>query len=385
METTHNIQDHVSNISIFPHPESRIQDLSRRFCSIQHPESSIQHPETSIQHPETRNQHPHSTPPLLEITDLQIRFQSKNRLQALLDGDADPFIDAVCSVSLRLDPGETVALVGESGAGKTTLGRAIVGLNQPQKGSIRFQGRELTGLPDPAFKPFRREIAMMFQDPAGSLSPRLRVRSLITEPFKIHTIKGKNLEAEAERLLNLVGLPPSFASVYAHQLSGGQARRIGVARALALSPKLIIADEPTAGLDVSVQGEILNLMNRLQEETGVSFLIITHNLNVVRHISHRMAIMYLGRFVEFGQTDAIFAQPLHPYTRALLSANPSPDPDQPKAEIQLEGEIPSLLNRPAGCEFHPRCPYVRPDCRSIPPKTSEPQPGHAVACHYPLL
>ena len=322
---------------------------------------------------------------LLHITDLHIRFPSKNRLQALLERDADPFIDAVCSVSLRLDPGETVALVGESGAGKTTLGRAIVGLNQPQKGSIRFQGRELTGLRDKEFKPFRRDIAMMFQDPAGSLSPRLRVRSLITEPLKIHKIQGKDLAAEADRLLDLVGLPPSFATVYAHQLSGGQARRIGVARALALSPKLIIADEPTAGLDVSVQGEILNLLNRLQEETGVSFLIITHNLNVVRHISHRMAIMYLGRFVEFGPTDDIFAQPLHPYTLALLSANPSPDPDQPKTELRLQGEIPSLLNRPTGCEFHPRCPYAKPDCRQAVPQTNSPRAGHGVACHYPLL
>ncbi len=322
---------------------------------------------------------------LLEIKDLRIRFQSKNRLQALLDGDSDPFIDAVCSASLKLNSGETLALVGESGAGKTTLGRAIIGLNQPQEGSIRFQGQELTRLPDRAFKAFRRNIAMMFQDPVGSLSPRLRVRSLITEPFKIHKIQVKDLEAEAERLLNLVGLPPSFATVYAHQLSGGQARRIGVARALALSPKLIIADEPTAGLDVSVQGEILNLMNRLQEETGVSFLIITHNLNVVRHISHRMAIMYLGRFVEYGLTDDIFAQPLHPYTLALLSANPSPDPDQPKSELQLEGEIPSLLKRPTGCEFHPRCPFVRPDCSRITPVTSSPRAGHSLACHYPLL
>lgn len=337
-----------------------------------------QNPISGIQQPES------STPPLLQIEDLRIRFQSKNRLQALLDRDPDPYIDAVCSVSLRLDPGETVALVGESGAGKTTLGRAIVGLNQPQEGSIRFQGQDLTGLSDRAFKAYRREIAMMFQDPAGSLSPRLRVRSLITEPLKIHNIQGKDLAAEADRLLDLVGLPSSFATVYAHQLSGGQARRIGVARALALSPKLIIADEPTAGLDVSVQGEILNLMNRLQEETGVSFLIITHNLNVVRHISHRMAIMYLGRFVENGRTDDIFAQPLHPYTLALLSANPSPDPDQPKTELQLEGEIPSLLNRPKGCEFHPRCPFAGSDCSRVSPATTSPRNGHGVACHYPL-
>ncbi|MCF8104051.1 MAG: ABC transporter ATP-binding protein [Desulfohalobiaceae bacterium] len=321
----------------------------------------------------------------MEIENLRVRFQSKNRLQAMLDRDPDPFIDAVCSVSLRLEPGETMALVGESGAGKTTLGRAVMGLNQPREGNIRFLGQELIGLSDKAFKPFRRDLAMMFQDPSGSLSPRLRVRSLITEPFRIHHIRKTDLRAEADRLLDLVGLPPSFAGVYAHQLSGGQARRIGVARALALSPKLIIADEPTAGLDVSVQGEILNLMNQLQEETGVSFLIITHNLNVVRHISQRMAIMYLGRFVEYGLTDAIFARPQHPYTLALLSANPNPDPDQAKSEFELQGEIPSLMKRPKGCEFHPRCPFAGSKCSRIAPETTHSGSGHGVACHYPLM
>lgn len=352
--------------------------------SIQNPASSIQHPASSIKHPGSSFQDPASGSPLLEVENLQVRFPGKSRLQALFDRDPDPFIDAVCSVSLRLDPGETVALVGESGAGKTTLGRAIIGLNQPQKGSIRFQGQEIAGLSDAAFKSVRRNIAMMFQDPVGSLSPRLTVSSLITEPFRIHKISKPDLRAEADRLLDLVGLPSSFAGVYAHQLSGGQARRIGVARALALSPKLIIADEPTAGLDVSVQGEILNLMNRLQEETGVSFLIITHNLNVVRHISQRMAIMYLGRFVEYGLTDAIFARPEHPYTLALLSANPKPDPDQPKKKLQLQGEIPSLMHRPTGCEFHPRCPFAQADCSRIVPESRHTHPGHGVSCHYPL-
>lgn len=323
-------------------------------------------------------------PPLLEIEDLLIRFQNKSRLLAKLSQDEDPFIDAVCSVSLAIEPGETMALVGESGAGKTTLGRAIIGLNEAKGGSIRYQDQELIGLSETAFKPVRRDIAMMFQDPVGSLSPRLRVGTLITEPFKIHNISGMDLSTEADRLLELVGLPPSFARVYAHQLSGGQARRIGVARALALSPKMIIADEPTAGLDVSVQGEILNLMNRLQEETGVSFLIITHNLNVVRHISHSMAIMYLGRFVEHGRTDDIFAQPLHPYTLALLSANPNPDPDQPKAALKLHGEIPSLIHRPKGCEFHPRCPFVQDYCRLNPPEIRRLDGDRHVACHYPL-
>jgi peptide/nickel transport system ATP-binding protein len=323
-------------------------------------------------------------PPILEIEDLRIRFRSKNRLQAMLSRDDDPFIDAVCSVSLAIDPGETMALVGESGAGKTTIGRAVIGLNEAKGGSIRYRDQELIGLSEAAFKSVRRDIAMMFQDPVGSLSPRLSVGNLITEPFKIHNISDTDLSAQADRLLELVGLPPSFATVYAHQLSGGQARRVGVARALALSPKIIIADEPTAGLDVSVQGEILNLMNRLQEETGVSFLIITHNLNVVRHISHSMAIMYLGRFVEYGRTDDIFAQPLHPYTNALLSANPNPDPDHQKEALKLHGEIPSLMNRPEGCEFHPRCPFVQDHCRSNPPEIKRLDGNRRVACHFPL-
>lgn len=321
---------------------------------------------------------------LLEAKEVLIRFRSKNRLKALIDRDHDPFIDAVCQVSLDIKKGETVALVGESGAGKTTLARSIVGLVAPQKGSIRFQGQELCGLSDRAFKPFHRDIAMMFQDPVGCLSPRLTVRSLITEPLKIHGVKSVNVRSEAGRLLKMVGLAETFAGRYPHQLSGGQARRVGVARALALSPKLIVADEPTAGLDVSVQGEILNLLTKLQDETGVSFLVITHNLSIVRHISDRMAIMYLGRFVEQGDTDHIFSHPRHPYTKGLLAANPNPDPDKPKDQIELQGEIPSLMTRPLGCEFHTRCPFVRDRCRVEAPLTVAVGPEHWISCHYPL-
>lgn len=321
---------------------------------------------------------------LLEAKDVLIRFRSKNRLKALIDRDNDPFINAVCGVSLDIKKGETVALVGESGAGKTTLARSIVGLVAPQKGSIRFQGQELCGLSDRAFKPFHRDIAMMFQDPVGCLSPRLTVRSLITEPLKIHGVKSVNVRSEAGRLLKMVGLAETFAGRYPHQLSGGQARRVGVARALALSPKLIVADEPTAGLDVSVQGEILNLLAKLQDETGVSFLVITHNLSIVRHISDRMAIMYLGRFVEQGDTGHIFSHPCHPYTKGLLAANPNPDPDKPKDRIELQGEIPSLMSRPPGCEFHTRCPFVRDRCRVEAPLTIAVGPEHWISCHYPL-
>jgi oligopeptide/dipeptide ABC transporter ATP-binding protein len=321
---------------------------------------------------------------LLEVENVRIRFRSKNRIQALMDRDRDPYIEAVSGVSFTLQPGETLAMVGESGAGKTTLARSIIGLATLRQGSIRFLGNELSNLSDAAFAQFRRNIAMMFQDPVGCLSPRRTVRSLILEPFKIHRIGHKDWKAETKRLLEMVGLSDSFSGRYPHQLSGGQARRVGVARALALSPKLIIADEPTAGLDVSVQGEVLNLLAKLQADLGVSFLIITHNLSVVRHISDRMAIMYLGRFVEQGITDEIFYHPRHPYTHALLSANPNPDPDDPKEQVELKGEIPSLMNRPRGCEFHPRCPCVQDRCRSEAPPLETVAPGHLVTCHYPI-
>jgi oligopeptide/dipeptide ABC transporter ATP-binding protein len=321
---------------------------------------------------------------LLEMENVRIRFRSKNRVRALLDRDKDPYIDAVCGVSLNIGVGETFAIVGESGAGKTTLARSIIGLVSPQEGSIRFEGNELLGLSDTDFKVHRREIAMMFQDPVGCLSPRLTVRSLITEPFKIHGLKDRDLDFEAARLLDMVGLPATFAGYYPYQLSGGQARRVGVARALALSPKLIIADEPTAGLDVSVQGEVLNLMARLQKEMGISFMVITHNLAVVRHTSDRMAIMYLGRFLETGLTDEIFANPRHPYTHALLSATPDPDPDAPKTHVELEGEIPSLMNRPSGCEFHTRCPFVEDRCRTRFPDLKTVGPEHDLHCYAPI-
>jgi peptide/nickel transport system ATP-binding protein len=225
---------------------------------------------------------------------------------------------------------------------------------------------------------------MMFQDPVASLSPRLSVQTLITEPFVIHGMSDRDLPAEARRLLGLVGLPPDFASRYPHQLSGGQARRVGVARALALSPKLIIADEPTAGLDVSVQGEILNLLARLQRELGLTYIIITHNLAVVRHVSDEMAIMYMGRFVERGPTAEIFRDPGHPYTHGLIAAQPVPDPDQRRENVELQGEVPSLTRRPAGCEFHTRCPHMRDNCRSDRPAPRLLAGRRELLCHYPL-
>lgn len=291
-------------------------------------------------------------------------------------------VNVLAGVSFTVEQGETYALVGESGSGKTTVIRAIAGLAPAQEGSVKFEGREIRGASERELRPLRKDIAMMFQDPVGSLSPRLTIRSLITEPYRIQGMKERDLDAEAKRLLEMVNLPAHFADRYPYQLSGGQARRVGVARALALEPKLILADEPTAGLDVSVQGELLNLMNDLRERLGLAMVIITHNLNVVRHVADRMGIMYLGRLVEEGTTEAIFKNPRHPYTRCLLSANPEPDPDARLERIALKGEPPSLLHRPKGCEFRERCPFAQEICIQTP--QWEVANGHGLRCLAPL-
>ncbi|MDF1727040.1 MAG: ABC transporter ATP-binding protein [Sulfitobacter sp.] len=319
---------------------------------------------------------------LLEVRDLNVRFPVRKGLAATFTKTRH--VDAVLDVSLDVRTGETVGLVGESGSGKTTMGRAILHLVAAQGGSIRFEGQEVLGLRETAFKPLRRHMAMMFQDPIGSLSPRKSVRALITEPLQIHGIREVNADQEAERLAEMVRLPRSLLSRYPHELSGGQARRVGVARALALNPKLIVADEPTAGLDVSVQGEILNLMSDLQAEHGLGYLVITHNLPVVRHISDRLAIMYLGRIVETGLTEEIFADPRHPYTETLIKGIPQPDPDKRRTLTLVEGEVPSLLNRPKGCDFVTRCPYAQDLCRGLKPAHQTDEQGRTFACHFPL-
>ena len=305
-------------------------------------------------------------------------------LRARLAGVARPYIEAVASVSLTVRAGETVGIVGESGSGKTTFGRALIGLVALAGGSIRFLGREVAGLPEAEWRSVRRDIAMMFQDPVGSLSPRQSVRALLTEPMVIHGARGGDVAREAERLIEMVGLPRDFLDRYPHELSGGQARRVGVARALALRPRLVIADEPTAGLDVSVQGEILNLMHDLQRDHGLSYLVITHNLPVVRHIADRIGIMYLGRLVEVGDADAVFAAPAHPYTQALVEGVPQPDPSRRRVLVSIEGEVPSLIRRPSGCEFHPRCRYAQERCRVEAPAPHRTADGRTVRCHFPL-
>lgn len=322
--------------------------------------------------------------PVLDVTGLNVRFRTMGALRARLRGVADPHVDGVLDASISVRAGETVGLVGESGSGKTTLGRAVLNLLRSEAGQISFEGRAIRNMPEARFKPLRRDMAMMFQDPVGSLSPRKSVRALITEPFQIHRISGVDFDREAERLADMVRLPKAFLSRYPHELSGGQARRVGVARALALNPKLIIADEPTAGLDVSVQGEILNLMADLQAEHGLAYLIITHNLPVVRHISDRLAIMYLGRIVEQGDAEDIFRSPAHPYTQALVEGVPQPDPDRRRTHVSISGEVPSLLKRPEGCDFATRCPYVQERCRREKPGHVEMPDGRIHACLFPL-
>jgi peptide/nickel transport system ATP-binding protein len=321
---------------------------------------------------------------LLEVTDLNVRYPAFGPIRAKLLGLPNRFLNAVIDVSFNVKRGTTLALVGESGSGKSSLGRALVGLTPIAGGRVVFDGAEPLARNVNGSKAYHRDVAMMFQDPVSSLSPRRTVQSLITEPFVVHGIGSRDLQAEAHRLLNLVGLPKDFAGRYPHQLSGGQARRVGVARAVALSPKLIVADEPTAGLDVSVQGEILNLLVRLQRELGLTYLIITHNLAVVRHVSDETAIMYMGRFVEQGPTAEIFSNPSHPYTAALIAAQPRPDPDLRREDVPLMGEVPSLARRPSGCEFHTRCPRAQEKCRIDLPGIDARAPAHFYRCHYPL-
>ena len=282
-------------------------------------------------------------------------------------------------VSLTVGQRESVALVGESGSGKTTLARAVMGLQPLSAGSVEFDGTPVIGRAGQAR--LRQDAAMMFQDATASLSPRLTVGYLVTEPFRIHGKPLADPDATARDLLAMVGLPPAMIRRYPHELSGGQARRVGVARALALRPRLVIADEPTAGLDVSVQAEVLNLMADLRRDMGLAYLIITHNLALVRHVADRVVVLYLGRVVEEGPTAQVFARPAHPYTASLIAAEPRPDPRQRRADLAIKGEVPSILRRPKGCEFHTRCPLAQDICRTIAPALAVTGPGRAARCH----
>lgn len=317
---------------------------------------------------------------LLEIRGLGVRFPVQRSLAARLAGRSG-VADVLCDVSLDVERGQTVALVGESGSGKSTLARAVLGLVRVQHGSIRIDGREISGSAE-GMRAARRTVAMTFQDPVGSLSPRLTVRSLLFEALGLRGRTGDRAGRAAE-LFSLVGLSSDFLGRFPHELSGGQARRVGVARALALEPELLLADEPTSGLDVSVQGEILNLLVDVQRRLGLALLLICHDMAVVRLVAERVVVLYLGRVVEEGPVDQVLGAPRHPYTRALLAANPPPDPDLPPVEPQLRGDVPSLLRRPSGCELHGRCLLAQERCRREAPLLVD-DAGRRCRCHFPL-
>lgn len=294
-------------------------------------------------------------------------------------------IKAVDDVSFDIYRGETLGLVGETGCGKTTVGRTILRLYEPTSGSIIFDGVDLATLEDKEMRRMRRRMQMIFQDPYASLNPRMTVGSIIASPLEVHHFaSGKQKRERVQELLQLVGLNPEFVNRYPHEFSGGQRQRIGIARALALNPDLIICDEPISSLDVSIQAQIVNLLEELQEQLGLTYLFIAHDLSMVRHISDRMAVMYLGKIVELADRDEIYLHPLHPYTQALMSAVPLPDPDASlrRERIILEGDIPSPANPPPGCNFHTRCRYAEDICSAQDAEFREIKANHFVACHF---
>lgn len=294
-------------------------------------------------------------------------------------------VKAVDDVSLAIRKGETFGLVGESGCGKSTLGRVILRLQGATDGEVVFQGRDIHALKGQELRKLREEMQIIFQDPFGSLNPRFLVKDIIGEPLRVHrNMSAKQIDERVVELMELVGLDASRRNRYPHEFSGGQRQRIGIARAIALSPKFIVADEAVSALDVSVQSQVINLLMKLQRELGLTFLFIAHGLNVVRHISDRVGVMYLGKLVEVAETETLFSAPLHPYTAALLSAIPKPVPGRRKERVVLQGDVPSPANPPAGCRFHTRCPFAGDKCAQVEPKLTETAPGRQVACHFPL-
>jgi len=321
--------------------------------------------------------------PLVEVEGLKTYFPIRRGLLGREIGR----VHAVDDVTFSVREGETLGLVGESGCGKSTLGRTIVRLLEPTGGDVRFQGRSIAALRARELRPLRREMQMVFQDPYASLNPRKRVGSIIAAPMRIHRAgDAAERRRRVQELLEVVGLSPEHYNRYPHEFSGGQRQRIGVARALALRPKLIVADEPVSALDVSIQAQMVNLLEELQDEFRLTYLFIAHDLGVVRHVSDRIAVMYLGKLVELSPAEELYSRPIMPYTEALLSAVPVPDPDlaEKRERIVLEGDVPSPINPPSGCRFHPRCRYATEICSQVEPPLVDYGNGHLAACHHPL-
>jgi oligopeptide/dipeptide ABC transporter ATP-binding protein len=321
---------------------------------------------------------------ILEVRDLKMHFPIYEGAIQRVAG----YVKAVDGVSLYLREREVLGLVGESGCGKTTVGRTILRLYNPTSGEIRFRRKtgewvDIARIKLNDMKPLRRELRMIFQDPFSSLNPRLTVKDLISEPLEIHNVAhGAEAEHRVAELMTSVGLNPAYMRRYPHEFSGGQRQRIGLARTLSLNPRLIVADEPVSALDVSVQAQVLNLLQELQRQLGLTIIFVAHDLSVVEHISDRIAVMYVGKIVEMAETNELLSHPLHPYTEALLSAIPPADPDIHQTRIRLKGEVPSPANPPSGCIFHPRCNYAGPECTQKVPELEEIEPEHFVACHF---
>lgn len=322
--------------------------------------------------------------PVILVEGLLKHFPIRGGVLARLRGERLA-VKSVDGVSFSVQHGKTLGLVGESGCGKTTTGKTVVRLYEPTAGHIRYEGRDITHLDRKAMMPFRQKMQMVFQDPNSSLNRRKTIGQILATPLEVHNLAhGREKERQVDEVLDAVGLSPRFKNRYPHEFSGGQQQRVGIARALSLNPNFIVADEPVSALDVSIQSQILNLLMDLQADRGLAFLFISHDLSVVKHISDHVAVMYLGEIVEQGEVGDIYREPAHPYTKALLSAVPSPDPERPSLRISLKGDLPSPVHPPPGCKFHTRCPYVMDVCRTVVPPETRLASAHTVRCHlYP--